>query len=55
MVIVISVRILIFILCLAIILNVIAKTATVKNAAAMEAKTVFVHLLALIAVVTNSK
>ena len=47
-------RIFIFTLCLAITLNVIAKTATVKAAAAMEAKTVYVHLLALIAVVTTS-
>ena len=52
--IVISIRTLIFTLCLAITLNVIAKTATVKAVVVMEAKTVCVQLLALIAVVTTS-
>jgi hypothetical protein len=53
-VIVISIRTLIFTLCLAITLNVIAKTATVKAAVVMGAKTVFVLRLALIAVVITS-
>jgi len=47
-------RLTIFNICLAITQNVIAKTATVKIAVAMEAKTVFVDLLALIAAVTIS-
>jgi len=53
-VIVILVRVFIFTLCLAIIQNVIVKTAIVKVVVAMEAKTVCVHLLALIAVVITS-
>ena len=53
-VIVISVRALIFTLCLAITQNVIVKIATVKTVVAMEAKTVCVSLLVIIAAVKVS-
>jgi hypothetical protein len=48
------VRVFIFTSCLAITQNAIAKTATVKVVAVMEAKTACVHLLALIAVAITS-
>jgi len=47
-------RLTIFKLCLAIIQNAIVKTVTAEIAVVMEVKTVHVHQLALIAVVTTS-
>jgi len=47
-------RLTIFNICLAIIQNVIVKTATAKTVDVMEAKTACVRLLALIAVVETN-